>query len=146
MWKMIYWLLAWMSGGPTIEAVDDWASRYWEMMDNYWSAASREADLSQQLGEAHAKIDDLESECNAFCDVINDLLQKVTVLDTAVAEDRETVAHARQSVADGIRREARLNDTVARWKTAHDTMKQQRDEALEQLAAIQEQTAKYVRT
>lgn len=149
MWRFLYRLLAWMSGGPTYgmkDALRCLRDQHVVALDAWAGSVCREGDLSRQLGEAHAKINDLESECNAFCEVIDGLLQKEGHINTVVAEAHEAVAHARQSVVDGIRREARLNDTVARWKTAHDTMKQQRDEALEQLAAIQDQTAKYVRT
>lgn len=149
MWKWIYRMLAKVSGGPTFEswqAWQAWQSQYFEMAESYWAATGRESDLSRKLADAHKKLTALNEENDEFCLVLDKLLAEKAEMLEQIDEAREVHMHARQSVADGIRREARLNDAAARWRTACETMKQQRDEALEQLASIQAQTAKYVRT
>jgi chromosome segregation ATPase len=144
MWRILYRLLAWMSGGPTIEVADDWETRYFQMLDNYWTSSTREARLSEQLGDAHAKITELESECEAFCDAINGLLAAKAKNLELIDEARTVIEQTRLTMEDRLRQMEKKDDLIARWKTAHDTVRDQRDAALAELAAIQQQTAKYV--
>lgn len=142
-------MLAKVSGGPTFEswqAWQAWQSRYFEMTENYWAATGRESDLSRKLADAHKKLTALNEENDEFCLVLDKLLAEKAEMLELIEDARATVEQARLTMDDRLRQLNGKDDLIARWKTACETLSAQRDEALEQLADIQAQTAKYVRT
>ena len=138
MWKMVYRWLAKVSGGPTIEGFDKVYGYWAKGVDDRLFRGEQIAELNALLAESEAKVCELENNCQVYCGAIDELQAEQTI-----SRDHITVLNQH---LDYRRREIEtLEEKLARWVTAHETLKQQRDAALDDLASIQQQTAKYVR-
>lgn len=149
MWKMVYRWLAKVSGGPTIEGFDKVYGYWVRGVDDRLSCGVRIEELNALLAESEAKVRELENNCQVYCDAIDDQQERIEEYVGLIDE----ISRQRDILAEDLKETAAAHEQAVeqkealhhRWMTSCETLKQQRDAALDDLASIQQQTAKYVR-